>query len=292
LGGRFLNSFYDDVFPVRFKVIIYHLDTNLNRMGSVGEFIVGGILFLIVIILLTFGCIGPLLFFISSSPLNALYSIFLISLITAICGFILGYTDAIRSILESGLKNPFLSYYDNIKYKSLGAEYSRKYHQDKLDSNHHAIIIGLKKRFGFWTDETVYASGIDLLVDYFNKNNIAFNITVCKNKKEAESVIYNFSAKSLWIFGHGTKTSIGFGKNDILHYCTVRNAYKKDFIGQFHCNSGEGCSLADYLLPDGYLPNQKFVVDGLRCNHQNRIDIQALLEDKNIQELLKSYNSS
>jgi hypothetical protein len=39
---------------------------------------------------------------------------------------------------------------------------------------------------GFWTDETVYAGGIDLLVDYFQDNDLQFNITNCKTKEEAD----------------------------------------------------------------------------------------------------------
>jgi hypothetical protein len=186
-----------------------------------------------------------------------------------------------------GIKDTILSIIEIHQYKSLGIEYSRKYHQNILDSNHHAIIVGLKKLFGFWTDETVFAGGIDLLVNFFIKNNLRFNRIVCKNKKVAKSVINSTYVKSLWLFGHGEYDGLYVGE-EFLPYIELKDASKKkDFIGQFHRKDGEGCSLADYLLPDGYLPYQKFVVDGSRCNHQNRVDIQAVFEDKNIQKLLK-----
>src|SRR5690606_29636089 len=72
----------------------------------------------------------------------------------------------------------------------------------------------------------------------------------------------------------GMKSGILFGHGSVLCYDEVRNAPKKTFVGQFHCNPGGGRSLADHLSKDG---GKAFVRDGYRCTRQNRRDIRMLL---------------
>ena len=156
-------------------------------------------------------------------------------------------------------------------------------HQIKnLTINHAGIIIGL-------LDDSeknllTYTSGIDLLVNYFNKNEEAFDIYFCKTKEAAKDVIEKKEVNRIWIFGHGWMGGLYFGKfDDILEYSdfkSLNEEQKKDFVGQFHCcnrSDDLDSSLAAYILKtDG----KKFIKKGYRCSHQNRLAIECCNKKK------------
>jgi len=147
-----------------------------------------------------------------------------------------------------------------------------KLHQNNLQIPHAAVIIALRNK---WNDDYIYADGFDLLVNYFENRGIPFRFYECHTPDEASLYISNPNSEKIWIFGHGQIDSLDFGNGGILRYCKLKNVEKKDFIGQFHCNSyaEQGFpSLADLILkPNG----KKFVKWGYRCPHQNRIAIEC-----------------
>jgi hypothetical protein len=62
------------------------------------------------------------------------------------------------------------------------------------------------------------------------------------------------------------------GELEYSNFKTLPEEQKKDFIGQFHCNTGTDSSLAAYILkPNG----KKFIKKGYRCTHQNRVAIEC-----------------
>lgn len=146
-----------------------------------------------------------------------------------------------------------------------------------MNGRHAGIMICHQKRIPFLqaTDEKIYACGVDILIEHFLKHDTPFNVYNCYTPEEAGRVIRNPDVATLWIFGHGMKSGIYFGRNETLHYAELHDAPKKEFIGQFHCNALGGLSLADYIGQEG----RWFVEDGYRCTHQNRKAIRQLLRD-------------
>ena len=149
-------------------------------------------------------------------------------------------------------------------------------HQKKnLTTNHAGIIIGLTDND--FDDIPAYTGGFDLLINYFNKKEELFDIYPCKTRADAKEVIERKEVNRIWIFGHGWMWGLYFGKNDELKYSdfkTLTEEQKKDFIGQFHCNTDADLdsSLAAYILkPNG----KKFIKKGYRCAHQNRLAIEC-----------------
>lgn len=118
---------------------------------------------------------------------------------------------------------------------------------------HHAIIIAHKnppEKDGTYSILD-YMDGIDILIKKFRDSNNPVNYKVYEvsSKNELIPVINNPKITHLWIFGHGMSNRLALHENGLCYY-DVRNAPKKVFIGQFHCNSWYGKSLADYNMPD------------------------------------------
>jgi len=220
-------------------------------------------------------------------------SIFLLVIISSISGaFAILYNYAFKIpkvVHDCGLLNVIYSYRDTSCFKNNNKKIIDRNKKDELDSPHVGIIIAKKKGFLRDIDKNVYADGIDLLVEFLLRRSIQFNIYECGTPQSAIKVINNPNTCSLFIFGHGTKCSLYFGRNGLLNYCEVRNAPKKKIIAQLHCNSNEecGCSLADYILDDDGI---KFIIDGYRCVHQNRTDLEKFLSDNDneLEILLRS----
>ncbi|WP_292366485.1 MULTISPECIES: hypothetical protein [unclassified Methanoculleus] len=148
--------------------------------------------------------------------------------------------------------------------------------QGEIRGNHAGIFICLKKRFGF-LDKSVYLDGADILIDRFLMEKIPFKVYVCDKSIEFRQIIENENVNLVWIFGHGTKQGVDF-VDRFVNYCEFskfEEAQKKDFIGQFHCNSHGGCSLDRYILREGGI---KFIEDGVSDPFQNRKAVQSLLD--------------
>jgi hypothetical protein len=174
-----------------------------------------------------------------------------------------------------GIKNILLGYYD-YKYTCRTKKLIIENKQEILPEIHAAIIIALT---GEWErDIQTFTHGIDLLINYFKTNKILFNVYECKTPDEAKKIIEKNEVNKIWIFGHGRIDALDFGKkNNSLEYSVFKNfpeEQKKDFIGQFHCNTNADLhsSLAAYILkPNG----KKFIKKGYRCSHKNRLAIEC-----------------
>ena len=187
--------------------------------------------------------------------------------ILILIGGVIFWIRIIRNIKDYFLYlPPYLCYV----YKGWNA--AKKHPEYQSEKNHHAIIVVHKRPS---TKPTAYADGVDLLIDFFNKNKEPYKVYHCSNSNDFKRVLGNEKATKLWIFGHGSRHAIGFGKKDRLYYCEVRDYPAKEYIGQFHCNDGMGKSLADYLSP-----KNNFVSDSLRYTLQNRKAIKKILKDK------------
>lgn len=116
---------------------------------------------------------------------------------------------------------------------------------------HHAIIIAhkMEKKNGSFPIKD-YAGGVDIVIMALRRHNppLPYHIYDIDTIHEGVEVIKNPNTKWLWIFGHGQRNKLRFS-DGFLCYFLLKNIPKKEFIGQYHCNSPLGNSLADYLNP-------------------------------------------
>ena len=153
-----------------------------------------------------------------------------------------------------------------------------KYPEYQSENDHHAIIVA-----SYPKQELIhYPSGVDLLIRHFLKNKEPYKIYRCFNPPRFKEVIEDGKAKNLWIFGHGSRGSIQFGKKDKLCYSEFEGLnLPKVWIAQFHCCHKMEKSLADYLHPQ-----ESFISTSYRRGIQNRKDIKDILrEGENIKHL-------
>jgi hypothetical protein len=182
------------------------------------------------------------------------------------CG---GFSNRILNVSDF-----FLHYYHT---KKMLDNHKKK----NLKTNHAGIIVVLWDNRGN-EDIMTISGGIDLLVDYFdNKKKELYDIYICKTKEDVIDVIEKIEVNRIWIFGHGWMGGLYFGsfdnKLEYSYFKSLKEEQKKDFIGQFHCNSDGDLdsSLAAYILKfDG----KKFIKKGYRCSHQNRLAIKCCNE--------------
>ncbi|MBP1929167.1 hypothetical protein J2741_001714 [Methanolinea mesophila] len=128
----------------------------------------------------------------------------------------------------------------------------QKYPEYNNQNFHHAIIIAYRKPFN---DENrkirSNMDGIDILINRFRNNPLPLNYKIYEvdSRENAQKVICDPKTTHLWIFGHGQRNKLRLSDGDLCYY-EVKDAKKKIFIGQYHCNSILGKSLADYNNPD------------------------------------------
>ena len=127
----------------------------------------------------------------------------------------------------------------------------QKFPENNCSNHHHAIIIAHKTnpkwgKFSFMD----YLSGADILIKRFRIDGKKINYCVyeVQKKEQVIPIILNENTTHLWIFGHGMRNKLGLNRENLCYY-EVRGAPKKTFIGQYHCNSILGKSLADYNDP-------------------------------------------
>jgi hypothetical protein len=132
---------------------------------------------------------------------------------------------------------------------------TRKLIKEKPEFNsqdfHHAIIIAHKTiAINGEYNRSDYLSGIDLLIEKFQKypNKINYKIYEVDSKEQVIPIINDLKTTHLWIFGHGQRNKLRFQSGNLCYF-EVRDAPKKQFVGQYHCNTLIGNSLADYNQP-------------------------------------------
>jgi len=135
----------------------------------------------------------------------------------------------------------------SVEYSKRTRELIRKSPVPKKDQEYHAIIIAHRNKTddkGGYQDADYY-DGIDILINFFPEQNppIPFVVDEVTTKGEAISAICNSNAQYLWIFGHGQRNILGL-REDVLCYKELPPTLRKKFVGQYHCNSPFGTSLA------------------------------------------------
>jgi hypothetical protein len=140
-----------------------------------------------------------------------------------------------------------LAFYYNIGKKT--KKCVQKYNEFNSQEPHHAIIIAHRNSSSN-KKIRIYMDGMDILIKRFrnHKTPIIYKVYEISSKNEAIKIICNPNTTHLWIFGHGARNKLRFDSGN-LYYYQVRNTEKKVFIGQYHCNSLFGNSLADYNNP-------------------------------------------
>jgi hypothetical protein len=127
----------------------------------------------------------------------------------------------------------------------------QKYPKRLNGNEHHAIIIAHKNEPTLgkfpWKD---YLSGEDVLIEKFQNSLKKYNYKIYEvyTKDQIIPIILDVNTTHLWIFGHGQSNKLRL-MNGNLCYFEVRNAPKKVFVGQYHCNSILGKSLGYYNKP-------------------------------------------
>lgn len=159
------------------------------------------------------------------------------------------YFNLIKIIME-WIVAPFLFFIPMI-YRY---HYIQKHLESKSNQEHSAIIIAnnyYPERF------LVYINKINLLIKYFKLKNIPYKVHLNVNRKRLKEIIYNKKAKNIYIVGHGQRHGLKLSKKDVIYYCEVKDAPKKDFIVQLHCNHNFGKSLVEYIGKDGFVSKGK-----------------------------------
>jgi len=126
---------------------------------------------------------------------------------------------------------------------------------NEKNSDHDAIIVvDYLTQLKF----PIYGGGIDILINDF-KDSRPFKVYQISSPEEFRNIVLNPHAKSLWIFGHGARDRLSFGAGIEQKYDELKNAPKKQFIAQLHCNNcmelNCSSSLADFLAEQACVSN-------------------------------------
>lgn len=121
----------------------------------------------------------------------------------------------------------------------------------------------------------IYFSDIMLLIELLKRKNQPFKLLTKFDKKRFDDMIYDKNCKGLYILGHGSRHGLLISADEMLYYCEYKDAPKKDFVVQLHCNHGKGESLADYLCA-----KEEFPTDKKRAIHENREYIHNKLKNE------------
>ncbi len=155
----------------------------------------------------------------------------------------------------------------------------QKYPESQVGENLHAIIIvhkKLPKKSPYSPSD--YTEGVDILIKKFRNNSMPqkYQIYDISLKTEFKEKIENCNATHIWIFGHGRRYGIKT-IDGLLCYFELKNIGQIEFVGQYHCNSLLGSSLADY-----YHPKYQDVTRWPRFSFGIRISVKKKLNEMGI----------
>lgn len=122
----------------------------------------------------------------------------------------------------------------------------------------------------------IYPSGIKLLLMCIKKNKIPYILMKKFDIKKFRELIYDEKCYRLYIIGHGCRHGLKVDKNEMLYYCSFKDAPKKEFVAQLHCNHNGGESLADIIALN---KDKSYVTDKKRYTWMNRRYCRKLLKD-------------
>jgi hypothetical protein len=118
--------------------------------------------------------------------------------------------------------------------------------------DYHLILIahtGSKDSNGSYSS-TDYLDGMDILSNFFLNScpQIPFVVRDISTGEEFIRSISDPKAQYLWIFGHGQRNLIRLNDGPLCYKKTIQKIsppLSKKFVGQYHCNSPFGTSLAE-----------------------------------------------
>ena len=118
----------------------------------------------------------------------------------------------------------------------------------KLSGEHLAIII--VKYDSFYKSLYYVLMHFNKLFNTLDANKVPFVVYLINNEKEFVKVVQDKDVKAMYIFSHGQKHAIRFGKK-MFHYCNIPKVSHIKFVGQFHCNRYGGMPLKEHLDCEG-----------------------------------------
>lgn len=130
--------------------------------------------------------------------------------------------------------------------------------QDNAIKGEYDAIVLTNKRLD--DKRAIYLSGVGLLIRYLKKKNKPFKIMKSFDDKQFRELIYDTNCRGLYIMGHGTRHYLRIDKK-IIEYKEFRDAPKKEFVVQLHCNHDGGESLADLIALN---KDKSYVSNGTR----------------------------
>jgi hypothetical protein len=145
---------------------------------------------------------------------------------------------------------------------------------ESQNEEHAIIIINHKKPK---KNIYVFGSGIDLLTNYFDSKGIKFKIFNCFEPECFYKAIEKTQAKYLWVFGHGNRHRVSFGKGSYCPFCQITGPKRISFIAQLHCCHFTGRTLWEYLSD-----KPGIFSEGLRDVSQNREDITKWIRENQL----------
>ncbi len=124
----------------------------------------------------------------------------------------------------------------------------------------------------------VYGSGILLLIKYLKKKHYSFKIIKKFDRQKFNEFIYDANCYGFYIIGHGTRHSLKVGKGtkeeEVFEYSKFKDAPKKEFVVQLHCNTDGGESLSDIIATN---KDKSYVPPGKQLIYYNNIYFLKLL---------------
>ncbi len=142
--------------------------------------------------------------------------------------------------------------------------------RDEFTGNIYEAIVLTNKSLD--DNIVIYLAGIMFLVMYLKKNKKSYKLMKKFDRPKFNEFIYDQNCYGLYILGHGNRDRIGIGKGTKeekeVMYSEFKNAPKKEFVVQLHCNNGGGESLAEILASN---KPPSFVSDSYRNPGENSL---------------------
>jgi len=180
------------------------------------------------------------------------------------------YSLILVPIWASGMMPP-LWLFINYRYLKIAPE------EFRIKDNYVGVVI-TSTNLELHQYRFIYGSGILLLIEYLKRKNQPFKLLKNFDKAKFKEMIDDKKCNGMYILGHGLRHGLRISKDEVCFYCEFKDAPKKDFIIQLHCNHLKGKSLADFLHA-----KEDFPTDKKRYDIENRkYFLEKLKQDFNI----------
>lgn len=98
-----------------------------------------------------------------------------------------------------------------------------------------AIVLVHKYPSDSWI---LYSNGLIWLGLWLQRMSLSYFITTVTTKSRFSRIVADDTVQYLFVFGHGKRYGLYFGES-FLNYADLKGT-KKKFVGQYHCNIGDG----------------------------------------------------